>query len=268
MDNGADDYVRIQGVSRVFRSAHGSVEALANVSTSFEEGSFVSLVGPSGCGKSTLLQIIAGLDSPSEGTVCIGKNVVDRPARDAIYVFQQYSRSLYPWKTVAGNVRFGLQERGEIDRRELDRRADDIIRLVKLHGTESLYPWQLSGGMQQRVAIARALICRPRLLLMDEPFGAVDALTRSELQDLLLEIWRRFHLTVIFVTHDIEEAIYLSDRVVMLGPSPGHIIDDRRTDLERPRHQISTRESKSFLRLRHELLRLLFSQQEVGWRKS
>jgi NitT/TauT family transport system ATP-binding protein len=255
-------HIEARNVTKSFVSPRGDTLALEDVSLDAEPGIFLSIVGASGCGKSTLLQILAGLVPATDGAVRVGGKPISGPDPDIIYVFQQYTRSLFPWKTVRGNVRFGLEARERLPADEIDERVDEFLRLVKLEGFEKHYPWELSGGMQQRVAIARALVCRPRVLLMDEPFGAVDALTRAELQDLLLDVWRQFGLTIVFVTHDIEEAIYLSDRVVVLGPPPQGILADCTSDLPRPRHQIDTREAAAFLSLRHTLLDLLFRKEK------
>src|SRR6185503_9877205 len=197
--------------------------------------SFVSIIGPSGCGKSTLLQIMAGLAAPTSGEVFFRSTRVQEPPPDVVYVFQQYTRSLFPWKTVERNVAFGLENKGTLSRSEIGSRTREMIGLVKLTGFERHYPWQLSGGMQQRVAIARALACRPAVLLMDEPFSAVDALTRVGLQELVRSLWRKLGLTVVFVTHDVDEGVYLSTRVVALTRAPGAVAADLPIVLPDPR---------------------------------
>jgi NitT/TauT family transport system ATP-binding protein len=178
-----------------------------------------------------------------------------------VYVFQQYTRSLFPWKTVERNVAFGLESKGTLSRAEIAARTRDMISLVKLTGCERHYPWQLSGGMQQRVAIARALACRPAVLLMDEPFSAVDALTRAGLQELLRSLWRELNLTVVFVTHDVDEGVYLSTRVVALTRSPGTIAIDMPIVLPEPRDQIATRALPAYLDYRSRLLAQLFADE-------
>jgi NitT/TauT family transport system ATP-binding protein len=211
------DYIAVERVGhRYWLSDRAAVTAIANVTLGVERESLVSIIGPSGCGKSTLLQIIAGLYVPSAGEVRLDGRRVDGPPFEVIYVFQQYTKSIFPWKTVQQNVAFGLENRGELDRRQIQERCAEYVRMVSLQGAEDRYPWQLSGGMQQRVAIARALACQPNVLLMDEPFSSVDALTRSELQDLLLRLWADLRLTIVFVTHDIDEAVLLGDRVAIL----------------------------------------------------
>jgi len=233
---------------------------LTRVSFEVADGGFTSLLGPSGCGKSTLLKMIAGLVPASEGEVALHGTSVGGPPAGLIYVFQQYSKSLLPWKTVLGNLMFGARSPRA---RQLDGKpvteADCLkyVELVGLKGNENSYPAQLSGGMQQRVAIARALVARPRVLLMDEPFSALDALTREGLQDLLLRLWEDVGLTVVFVTHDISEAIYLSDRIVVLAGTPATVAAHIEVDVPRPRHQIATREAASFLALRRSLYQMV-----------
>jgi NitT/TauT family transport system ATP-binding protein len=254
-------FLRAVGVRKIFAAAGANTVALNGVNLEIERGSFVSIVGPSGCGKSTLLQIIAGLVEATSGSVFVNDHKVTGPPPDALYVFQQYTRSLFPWKTVERNVAFGLESRGALSRREIADRTRDIIGLVKLTGFERHYPWQLSGGMQQRVAIARALACRPQVLLMDEPFSAVDALTRTGLQELLRSLWRELGLTVIFVTHDVDEGVYLSTRVVALTRAPGTVAVDLPIELPDVRDQIATRASPQYLAYRAQLLKQLFSDE-------
>ena len=249
---------------KAYESAGRTTLALDGVEVEVERGTFVSIVGPSGCGKSTLLQIVAGLVPASAGDVFLDGRRVQEPPPPAIYVFQQYTRSLFPWKTVERNVAYGLENRERLSRAEIDARTRELIRLVKLDGFEHHYPWQLSGGMQQRVAIARALVCRPDLLLMDEPFSSVDALTRVGLQELLLRLWRELDLTVVFVTHDTDEAIYLSTRVVALSRAPATVAADIAIDLPHPRDQIATRELPRYLEYRHRLLAQLFAEEGLA----
>ena len=219
-----------------------------------EAGSFVSIVGPSGCGKSTLLKLMAELEVAGGGEVRFKERRVQQPPGGVIYVFQQYTKSIFPWRTVLENVAFGLEHQRRLDaaaRRDLCR---EYLRLVGLDGYESHYPSQLSGGMQQRVAIARALVCKPDVLMMDEPFSAVDALTRTTLQQLMLNIWQSLPLTVVFVTHDVDEAIYLSGRVVSLSRAPARIDDDVRVSLPYPRDPVKTRSDARYVAARERLL--------------
>jgi NitT/TauT family transport system ATP-binding protein len=254
-------YIGIDAIAKAY-SGHGrTTVALGGVSTQIERGSFVSIVGPSGCGKSTLLQIVAGLVAPSAGAIRLEGRPVTEPPPQIIYVFQQYTRSLFPWKTVERNIAYGLENRGGLSRDEIAQRTREYIGLVKLSGFERHFPWQLSGGMQQRVAIARALACRPDVLLMDEPFSSVDALTRVGLQELVLRLWRELDLTVVFVTHDTDEAIYLSTRVIALSKPPSVVGMDLRIELPHPRDQIATRELPQYLDYRHRLLAQLFADE-------
>jgi NitT/TauT family transport system ATP-binding protein len=264
MDGDNRAFIRIRGLRKSYASAAGTTVALNGVDLEVERGAFVSIVGPSGCGKSTLLQIVAGLAEASGGTVQLAGRAVNGPPPSMIYVFQQYTRSLFPWKTVERNVAFGLENRESLARSAIVERTREIISLVQLTGFERHFPWQLSGGMQQRVAIARALACHPDVLLMDEPFSAVDALTRVGLQELVLRLWRELGLTVIFVTHDTDEAIYLSTRVVALTRAPGTVAMDLEIDLPRPRDQIVTRSMPRYLDYRARLLAQLFADEGLA----
>ena len=230
----------------------GKLPILRDIDFSIGRGEFVCVVGPSGCGKTTLLRLLAGLLQPSKGTVEHDGHAVAGPARDVAVVFQDYGRALLPWRTVAGNVSLAL-EAGGVPKRD---RADIIAPLLQTVGLShhaGHFPAQLSGGMQQRVQIARCLAQQPTLLLMDEPFGALDAMTRQSLQDEVLRIVARSLTTVLFVTHDLEEALYLGDRVVALRPHPGRVAAIFDVALPRPRDQLTTRELPEFLKLRREL---------------
>jgi len=260
----------VRCVHKSFPAAGGRTVALNGVDLEVERGSFVSIIGPSGCGKSTLLQIMAGLAMPTEGSVFYEQQLVEGPPAGVLYVFQQYTRSLFPWKTVERNVSFGLENNGTMSGDQIAARTRELIGVVKLTGFERHYPWQLSGGMQQRVAIARALACRPAVLLMDEPFSAVDALTRVGLQELIRSLWRELNLTVIFVTHDVDEGVYLSTRVVALSRAPGTIAIDIPIELPSPRDQIATRALSAYLDYRAQLLAQLFADEglksaEAAW---
>jgi NitT/TauT family transport system ATP-binding protein len=227
---------------------------------SVEQGAFVALIGPSGCGKSTLLHIMAGLSEPSVGVVSLEGQPVNRPRPDMMFVFQQYTKSIFPWKTVLENVMLGVKYQASAPRKALEQLCLEHLDMVGLGRYPHYYPYQLSGGMQQRVAIARALARRPKILLMDEPFSALDAMMRVELQDLLLELWRSLGLTILFVTHDLDEALYLGQRVLMLSASPGTIADDVTVPLAYPRRQIETRSEPTYLELRERLYRNMVAQ--------
>ena len=230
-----------------------TARVLAPISFDVYEGEFLSIVGPSGTGKTTLLKIIAGLVEPSGGEVWLrGRAVAGQPA-EMVYLSQQYGKSLLPWRTVRKNVEFPLEHRRDISRAERTERSLQALQGVGLRAVLERYPWQLSGGMQQRVTIARALAARPSVLLLDEPFSSVDALTRMELQDLMLDTWQRYALTIVLVTHDIDEAVYLSDRTAVLSPPPARIVDTLATELPRPRNQLATRALPRFIELRGRL---------------
>lgn len=242
--------VAVDRVSKTFDGPDGSVEALRDVSFTAEPGKFVCVVGPSGCGKTTLIRIIAGLVDPTAGEIRIGDRPVTGPGMDRGMVFQEYG--LFPWRTVLGNVRFGLEER-DLSAAERDRRAREMIELVGLDGFEESYPTSLSGGMKQRVGIARALAVDPTILLMDEPFGSLDAQTKEMLQGELLRIWAETGKTVLFVTHDIVESVRLADHIVVLGTEPGHVVDVVDVPLSRPRD----RTNDAFVALRNDVRSLI-----------
>jgi ABC-type nitrate/sulfonate/bicarbonate transport system ATPase subunit len=225
--------------------------AVSDVSFSVQPNEFISLVGRSGCGKTTLLNMIAGLLRPTEGEILIDGRVVDGPGPDRGMVFQH--SALFPWLTAIGNIEFGPLNQG-IPKAERHQRAQELIELVRLQGFEKKYPRELSGGMQQRVAIARALATDPEIMLMDEPFGALDELTRSEMQAELLRIWQERIKTVIFVTHSITEALYLSDRVIILSPHPGRIRKEMKVEMPRPRQ----RSSREFMEYYDEIHGAIF----------
>lgn len=225
-----------------------------------EAGDFVSIVGPSGCGKSTLLRMIAGLLPPTAGSVAVNGRAISGPPPEMALVFQDYSRSLFPWLTVESNVRFPLKRRRDISKTDKDHRIAEAIDAVGLTGFESYRPGQLSGGMQQRVVIARALAYRPQILLLDEPFASVDALTREGLEDTMLQLHAAYAdsgMTMLLVTHDIDEAIYLADRVLILSPPPCAVRSTLTIDLPRPRDQIGTRGEPKFLQLREEIHQIM-----------
>jgi NitT/TauT family transport system ATP-binding protein len=226
--------VRVDGVGKRFEGASGPVQALDGVSFDVAAGEFVCIIGPSGCGKTTLFRIIAGLEPATTGRVVLDGKRVDGPSTDLGLVFQEYH--LFPWRTVAGNVGFGLERTG-VATAERERRVRELLDMVGLDGFADTYPRDLSGGMKQRVALARALAVDPGLLLMDEPFGAVDAQTKKMLQDELLDIWQETGKTILFVTHDVEEAVKLADRVVVMAKEPGRVREVVDVPVERPRER-------------------------------
>jgi NitT/TauT family transport system ATP-binding protein len=230
--------------------------AVDNIDLEVEQGEFVTIVGPSGCGKSTLLLSVDGLVQPSRGRILLEDRPVTGPAQDRAMVFQEFG--LLPWRTVLGNVMFGMEIARE-DRKESERRARELIRLVGLEGFERHHPHELSGGMRQRVGIARALAVQPQVLLMDEPFGALDAQTREIMAGELLKIWDLERKTVLFVTHGIDEAVYLADRVLVMSKGPGHVLADIPVDLPRPR-TTEIRDSPEYLRIRSQVSNLLFGE--------
>jgi len=245
--------IDIHQLSIVLGQGAQAFEAVQGLDCQIEAGQFVCILGPSGCGKSTLLGALAGHLQPSTGTLHVDAAPVVGPSPQRGMVFQQHT--LFPWRSVRDNVAFGLKMRG-LGKLERHRAADEILALVGLEGFAGHWPDQLSGGMQQRVEIARVLVNRPRLLLMDEPFGALDALTRLNMQELLLDIWTRIRTTVVFVTHDIDEALFLADRLLVMSPRPGRIIEDLRLDFPRPRTtELVTR--PEFARLKRHCLELL-----------
>jgi len=247
--------VEVRDVSKSFRHNGSVIEVLRDINLTVEEGEFVSLLGPSGCGKSTLIHLIAGLERPDAGTILVGGQAVDGPHPSRVVVFQD--AALFPWLSVLGNVEFGLRMAGlsKVARRD---RALEYIRLVHLSKFVHAYPHQLSGGMKQRVAIARALALQPDVLLMDEPFAALDAQTRAVLQNELLEIWELARPTILFVTHNVREATGLSDRVYVISSRPGRIRDVRPIGLPRPRHA----EDAALLAHQHTILGLLGEEVE------
>ena len=253
MSNAASSNIlTIRGVTKRFAVGDGEVEALAPVDLTIHRGEFVCMIGASGCGKSTLLRIIAGFEEPTTGDVAIDGKAITGPGSDRGMVFQDYA--LFPWMTVRENISFGPRQR-QLPREEIERTTDEFVRMVGLERFADRYPNQLSGGMKQRVAIARVLANNANILLMDEPFGALDALTREQLQHELLQIWMRTGVTTIFVTHSVEEAVLLADRVLVMSAGPGRIDSDFRIDLARPR-EVS---SPEFNALRRDVARRLTS---------
>ncbi|WP_328469398.1 ABC transporter ATP-binding protein [Actinoplanes sp. NBC_00393] len=241
--------LEVKGLRKVYRSGSREVEALRDLTFTVDSGDLVCLVGPSGCGKTTLLRCISGLLDPTGGDVRVNGKAVDGPPPGMAVVFQEYGRSLFPWMSVRDNVELPLKQK-KVARNRRKELVDEALDAVGLTGTESAYPWQLSGGMQQRVAIARAVAYEPQTLLMDEPFAAVDAQTRADLEDLVRSLWKRLNVTILFVTHDIDESVYLGQRVVMLSSSPTVVQDELVIDLPAERDQLHTRADPRFVELR------------------
>ena len=246
----------VEGVGKIYQGTAGDTEAIADLTFSVAENEFVSIVGPSGCGKTTLLRLVAGLNQPTAGTIRLFGQPIDGIVQDLVLVFQDYGRSLLPWRNAASNVALAL-EHATLNKQEKHRLITDALETVGLGAFAAHYPWEMSGGMQQRLQIARAIAFRPRILLMDEPFGSLDALTRFDLEDNLLRLWTASPKTVLFVTHDIDEAIYLSDRVIVVTKRPSRVLAEFPVTLPRPRSQLHTRAYGEFGRLRSEILRLV-----------
>lgn len=245
----ADTLLTVRNLKKTYDSSTGSVEAIADISFSMSTGELVCIVGPSGCGKTTLLKCIAGLLRPTDGLVELdGKRVTGPPPNMAL-VFQEYGRSLYPWLTVEGNVELPLKHK-DLSKSERRVLIDDALEAVGLAHAARSYPWQLSGGMQQRVAIARAVAYQPEVLIMDEPFAAVDAQTRADLEDLVRALHHDRGMSILFVTHDIDESVYLGQRVIVLSNAPTWVQEDLAIDLADDRDQISTRALARFTELR------------------
>ena len=239
----------VRNLQKIYTGRNRNVEALRNLTFHIGAGELVCLVGPSGCGKTTLLKCMAGLLAPTAGEVLLDGRPVDGPPPGMAVVFQEYGRSLFAWMNVRDNVALPLHRKklGKARTREL---VDHALEVVGLADAHEAYPWQLSGGMQQRVAIARAVAFEPKVLLMDEPFAAVDAQTRAELEDLVRRLWRELGVTVLFVTHDIDEAVYLGRRTIILSTSPTVVQEDVTIDLPDERDQLHTRSSPRFAELR------------------
>jgi NitT/TauT family transport system ATP-binding protein len=255
--------LEVRGLSMTYGSGPTAVHAIGELTFDVSQGEFLCVVGPSGCGKTTLLKCLSGLLTPTGGAAALeGREIVGPPDALAL-VFQDYSRSLMPWMTISGNVTLPLLAR-RIPKSEREARAREALEAVGLPDAAKMYPWQLSGGMQQRVAIARALAYQPRLLLMDEPFASVDAQTRSDLEDLVLDVHAEFGITVVFVTHDIDESVYLSDRVVVLTHRPTRVKEIIEVELPRPRDQLTTKELPEFARLRGHVVRLIRGEKPGG----
>lgn len=252
----------LKNVSKRYGDAATGTLAVKDLTFSVGENEVVTIVGPSGCGKTTVLKLMAGLLEPSSGSITVDGQEVVRPPEAVALVFQDYVNSLYPWMTVGQNVEFPLTRKVR-DRAVRRDRVATAVESVGLAGFEDRYPWQLSGGMQQRVAIARGLAYQPQILLMDEPFGALDAQTRADLEDLVLQVRNAFKITIVFVTHDIDESVYLADRVLVMGPRPTFIEADLTVDLPSPRDQIETKELSEFARVRGDVYRRIRRSSEL-----
>ncbi len=253
-----NEKIQIRDLWKTFESSEKSsegTEALREINFHIRDGEILCLLGPSGCGKTTVLNIIAGFQSPSRGEVLVSGRKVEKPGPDRGVVFQEHG--LFPWRTVLQNIMFGpmMMNRDEQESLVL---ADKYINLIGLNGFEKHYPHQLSGGMQQRVAIARVLVNQPDILLMDEPFGKLDAQTRATMQVLLLDVWEKLHPSILFITHDIDEAIFLGDRILVMSCRPGKIIREFKVDLDRPRnYDVIT--TSAYLEIKRDILNLLRS---------
>ena len=240
----------LDNVSKSFIKENETQEVVQNINLKVDTGEFLCIVGPSGCGKTSILRMIAGLDFPTSGQITEGEAQIEGPSPERGYVFQQFS--LFPWRNVLENVTFGLEVKG-MEKEERYKKARQYLEMVELSPYQMNHPGELSGGMKQRVAIARSLVTNPHVLLMDEPFSALDVQTRQKLQEELVRIWEEEQKTIVFVTHDVEEAIFLADRVVVLSQSPGRIIKSFQIDLERIRDRVSP----EFLELKKEITGLL-----------
>jgi NitT/TauT family transport system ATP-binding protein len=255
--------LEVRKLSKTYGTGAKATRAIADVSLTVADGEFVCVVGPSGCGKTTLLKCVAGLLRPSQGSVVLRGKQVTRPPEEMALVFQEYSRSLMPWMSVANNVLLPLRHK-KLPRKERRRLVEESLEAVDLSSFSDRYPWQLSGGMQQRVAIARALAYQPAILLMDEPFASVDAQTRGDLEDLILRVREKYGITILFVTHDIDESVYLADRVVVLTHAPTEVKEIVGVQLPRPRDQIATKELPEFASLRGHVYRLVKREQAAS----
>lgn len=255
--------LEVSHLSKVYGTGARATRAIADISFRVEPGEFVCIVGPSGCGKTTLLKVLAGLLAPSGGGAVLNGTRIEGPPKTMALVFQEYTRSLLPWLSVSDNVTLPLRAKG-IGRGERAQLGDEALQAVRLEGFFEHYPWQLSGGMQQRVAIARALAYQPEILLMDEPFASVDAQTRADLEDLVLRVRDQFNVTILFVTHDIDESVYLGDRVIVLTRAPTTVHREVAIPLPRPRDQVTTKETVEFTRLRTDILRQIRRDQPAA----
>ena len=252
--------LRVEHLGKTYGEGSHAVQAIADIDFEVNAKEFVCIVGPSGCGKTTLLKCMSGLLAPSTGEVTLHGARIDGPPERMALVFQEYNRSLYPWMSVRQNVAFPLK-RKRLGKQETTELVERAVASVDLSHALDRYPWELSGGMQQRVAIARALAYQPEILLMDEPFASVDAQTRADLEDLILAVRQQYGVTVVFVTHDIDESVYLGDRIIVLTPSPTWVLETLDVDLPAPRDQVETKELPEFARLRAHVYRSIKRRQ-------
>jgi NitT/TauT family transport system ATP-binding protein len=253
---GVTTMLDVRGLKKVYEGRGRSVEAVRDLTFAVGSGELVCIVGPSGAGKTTLLKCIAGLLDSTAGEVLLDQEKVTGPPAGMAVVFQEYGRSLFPWMTVRQNVELPLKEK-RLPKAARRRLVQEALEAVGLSGAQDAHPWQLSGGMQQRVAIARAVAYEPQLLLMDEPFAAVDAQTRADLEDLVRSLWKRLGVTVLFVTHDIDESVYLGQRVIVLSDSPTVVLEEVAIDLPDERDQLTTRSLPRFAELRAQIYELV-----------
>ncbi|WP_285495574.1 ABC transporter ATP-binding protein [Actinomadura sp. NBRC 104425] len=258
--------LEVRHLKKVFQGRGRTVEAVGDLTFKVKAGELVCVVGPSGAGKTTLLKCVAGLLDSTSGEVLLEGRAVTGPPPGMAVVFQEYGRSLFPWMTVRQNIELPLKEK-KVPKAERQRLVREALAAVGLSDAADAHPWQLSGGMQQRVAIARAVAYEPHILLMDEPFAAVDAQTRAELEDLVRSLWKRLGVTVLFITHDIDESVYLAERVIVLSSSPTEVLADVAIDLPAERDQLGTRSLPRFAELRAEVYRLV-QQAKDGERPS
>jgi NitT/TauT family transport system ATP-binding protein len=255
--------LEIDHLGKTYGEGDDATHAIGDISFEMGEREFVCVVGPSGCGKTTLLKCMSGLLTPTEGEVRLnGRKIVDPPPEMAL-VFQEYSRSLLPWMSARGNISLPLRHK-KLEKGERGRLVEEAVEAVGLSRFIDRYPWELSGGMQQRVAIARALAYQPEILLMDEPFASVDAQTRADLEDMVLAVRQRYGVTIVFVTHDIDESVYLSDRIVVLTPSPTRVLEVLEVPLPWPRDQAATKELPEFAHLRSHVWRSIKRPQDAA----
>lgn len=263
MNTATQARLTLDSVSKTYGTGSSANEVLKEISIEVRRGEFLCLVGPSGAGKTTLLRCLTSLMPPTSGNVYLDAKKLEGPSAQISIVFQEYTRSLMPWLTVAQNVALPLEARG-LSKNEYKSKITEVLESVGLGGTEKKHPWQLSGGMQQRVAIARALVTEPEVLVMDEPFASIDAQTKLELEDLTLKLQKERQMTVVLVTHDIDEAVYLSDRIVVLTKNPATVQEIINVDLGATRDQIETRTLPEFAQLRGHILSLIRHSQSVS----